>query len=193
MSRLPVPDAGSNLTHGPMLCNAEPTLCAIRSSVRRLTHEGGGLATVTGSVVWSPEEKQIAFVRATFGPFEGDEHVDAFVLDANGQDEHKLGQVGGAEAPLAWLPKHARMLVVEGGSGRIYIVYSDGRGKRYLRAQGFDGNPVPSPDGKTVVFERFGPVPENGATQPRALVVATLPYRAASRAASSSYSDGTPR
>ena len=147
---------------------------------------GGAVHTVTAgrsdvegttSVQWSSDGKQIAFLRNSPSSDYEALNQHSWVIDANGRDEHELPRFGeGSVDQLVWLPKNLGMLAAAGdNSGHIYLVRSNGASKRDLRLGGWDDEPVPSPDGTKVVFDRIGAAQDNGAPQFAALFVATLP------------------
>ncbi len=98
------------------------------------------------------------------------------MIDANGSDQRQLPRFGeGSVDQLVWLPKNPGMLTAAGNdTGHIYLVRSDGSGKHDLRLGGWDYEPVPSPNGRKLVFVRVGAVQDNGAPQHAALFVVTL-------------------
>jgi Tol biopolymer transport system component len=82
----------------------------------------------------------------------------------------------GSVDQFVWVPGWPALLAAAGnGSGHIYLLHSDGTGKHDLRDPGWDYEPVPSPDGTEIAFDRVGSVPDNGAPQHAALYVASIP------------------
>jgi len=123
------------------------------------------------SIAWSPDGRQVAYVRgqrfinnAFIGPETSYGAGQAFVVDASGRREHRVGSPpngddGGFTA--RWLPGVAGGLLLDGPDG-IYLVPSRG-GRQPLSADGCC--PIPSPDGKGLLLVRFGPFPNDSSTQ----------------------------
>ena len=151
-------------------------LVAPGGAVRTLVRGGGGDIGTT-SVDWSPNGKQIAFLRATPGGDVETLNQHGWVVGADGRGQHRLPRFGeGSVDQLVWVPGKPALLAAAGDdSGHIYLLRSDGSGKHDLRAPGWDYEPVPSPGGTMIAFDRVGSVPDNAAPQHAALYVASIP------------------
>lgn len=90
---------------------------------------------------WAPDGKRIAFVKSLAGA------TAVYVMGTDGRDVHLLEQNGGAPA---WSPDGRRIAFVR-YSGGIYVVNSDGSGRRQLTdLSGWA--PAWSPDGSRIAF-----------------------------------------
>jgi TolB protein len=121
--------------------------------------DGSGERRLTsgGTPAWSPDGREIAFVRETDGV-----HV-AYVVNADGSDERRLTSI--AADSLSWSPDGSQIVFTHGtrNSSEIYVVNADGGGQRRL-TRITESNFVPflspawSPDGKRIALVRSGQV-----------------------------------
>jgi dipeptidyl aminopeptidase/acylaminoacyl peptidase len=80
---------------------------------------------------WSPDGSKVAFVRLGLAPDSTVTSVHAYVIDADGTNEHQLAVLPGDEpAHPAWSP-HGLHLVYSGYGG-TYVVDADGSGFRLV-------------------------------------------------------------
>jgi Tol biopolymer transport system component len=153
-------------------------VCVVSLPGRSVHTVAAGLSDVaiTTSVQWSPDGKRIAFLRDFSSSVYGAQDQRPWVIDANGRDQHPVPRFGeGSVDELVWLPKKTGILAAAGdGSGHIYLFRSDGSGKHDLPLAGWDNEPVPSPDGRKLVVDRVGELPDNGAPQHGALFLVAL-------------------
>jgi len=152
------------------------TLAAPAGVVRTLVR-GDGADIGTTSVEWSPDGKQIAFLRDVPGGDIETLNQYGWVVRADGHGQHRLPRFDeGSVDQLVWVPAKPAMLAAAGdGRGHIYLLRSHGSGMHDLQLPGWDYEPVASRDGTKIAFDRVGSVPDNGAAQYAALYVATLP------------------
>jgi Tol biopolymer transport system component len=112
---------------------------------------------------WSPDGKQIAFIRSPrLGTFAGQHPgpllsygADIFVMDADGTNQRRLTQSGSVSFPSrpAWSPDGTKLAFVGPPVGAyysdIYVMNVDGSNQRPI---GLGVDPAWSPDGSKLVF-----------------------------------------
>ncbi|MEP7345928.1 MAG: hypothetical protein ABI877_11700 [Gemmatimonadaceae bacterium] len=144
------------------------------SDVRRLTNTPG----YDGGPWWSPDGTRIAY-RANH-PSDSAEladyrrllgqrlvrpsRVELFVMNADGTDQHQVTQLGGANFGPSWTPDGRQIIFASnyqnprGGNFDLFLVDANahlagpGQLEQITRAPVFDGFPMFSPDGKTLVW-----------------------------------------
>ena len=117
------------------------------------------LTTIEGEYpAWSPDGQRIAFMSAEPGARGGNPNYDVFVADRDGSHLRKLTNWPGEDGWPAWSPdgRFIAFSSIHGATGgaryALYVMRSDGSGKRRLAA-GVDGDfPVWAPDGKSIMF-----------------------------------------
>jgi Tol biopolymer transport system component len=124
------------------------------------------LDCIVRAFAWSPDGRQLAFVRGTIGgPTAPD--LSLFVVDVDGQRERRLPGCGRPRWPScgdffgsqpAWAPDGSRLVVPR--SGVLYVVNVDRWGYRRLMPpcrsrRCYDMHPAWAPDGATIVFRRM--------------------------------------
>src|SRR6266404_860553 len=119
----------------------------------RLTSGSSDLAPV-----WSPDGKQIAFVRTDSSSQRG----EVFIMNADGSNQRSLTPSGESDHEPAWSPDGTQILFVrsipEDGSrhNQIHAMNSDGSNQRRLtQSAGVDDSPTWCPDGTKIAFSRF--------------------------------------
>jgi TolB protein len=132
------------------------------SDQRRLTHS----QAVEGELAWSPDGREIAFVRSIHGRSGTVEGIasggplvrqEIYVMSADGSGQRFLAR---GSAP-AWSPDGRKIAFrsARDGNGEVYVVNLDGTGLRRLtRNPGPDGGPVWSPNGRRIFFEARGDI-----------------------------------
>ena len=119
---------------------------------------GCGPDQVDYSPAWSPDGKQIAFVRSVSAPnFRYDHEV--FVMNADGSDQRRLTLLGYVHilSRPAWSPDGTKLAFVGPHIGdyyaQVYVMNADGSGPRPV-GRGVD--PAWSPDGSKLAFSYGG-------------------------------------
>lgn len=114
---------------------------------------------------WSPDGTKIAFSRAAFPD---GSNFEIFVMNADGSDPTQLTFFAGADADPAWSPDGRSLVftrVVDdrtcGGfvdcGEELFTMRADGSEVHRLTDNNtFDQDPAWSPDGRRIVFSRFG-------------------------------------
>ena len=103
---------------------------------------------------WSPDGKQIAFIRGIPAP-DYKYAYDVFVMNADGSDQRRLTQIGSVSFPSgpAWSPDGTKIAFVGPPVGdyysQVYVVNADGND---LRSIGRGTDPAWSPDGSKLAF-----------------------------------------
>ena len=121
------------------------------SSKRRLTEEFDRWPC------WSPDGKQIAFVRYD----ENDtQKSEVFIMNANGTNQQQLTHSGGISGMPAWSPDGKHLLFDSNRSGKleIYVMVLESRTIKQLTGVGKPHHAVApdwSPDGKEILYEKF--------------------------------------
>jgi Tol biopolymer transport system component len=116
------------------------------------------LARNAAGPAWSPDGRRIAFMRLSPAGW------DVYVMNTDGSGQRRLARNAWLAAP-AWSPDGRKIAFerprrdrnAEGYAinSEIFVVTADGSGERRLtRNTGRDSNPVWSPDGRRIAFER---------------------------------------
>jgi Tol biopolymer transport system component len=134
--------------------SAGPELFGERADLFTVNPDGTRLARITGGPgrdfdpAWSPDHRQIAFVRRLkVGVI--DDHL--MVMGADGQSRRDLGVKGYSPS---WSPDGSRIAftAVSGRSAAVWTVNSDGSSPRRL---GLGQEPSWSPDGRQIAVARL--------------------------------------
>jgi hypothetical protein len=111
------------------------------------------------SPAWSPDGRQIAFVRSVSAP-NFRYAAEVFVMNADASDQRQLTQLGGFVHVLsrpAWSPGGTKLALVGPHLGdyysQVYVMSADGSGPRPV-GRGVD--PAWSPDGSKLAFSSGG-------------------------------------
>lgn len=120
-------------------------------AVRRLRRNTVADDQDVARVVWSRDDRQIAFVDGSGGSYDPD--YSAWVMASDGTGAHRLPRFGeGNVDDLQWLPGRRGVLLVNTDYADVYLVDSDGRDKHDLP---FEADVVePSPSGTELLFVR---------------------------------------
>jgi Tol biopolymer transport system component len=127
------------------------------SDRRNLTrHDGRKIGDIDPR--WSPDARQIAFVRDDTNTG-GDMQI--WVMDADGSNQHAVTNLGGGNRLPSWTADAKQIIFQhsESGNSEIYRVNVDGTGVTNLTNDAaIDWAPATSPTGKKIVFtsEREG-------------------------------------
>jgi TolB protein len=129
---------------------------------QRLTHHPG----VDGNPAWSPDGRTIAFTRRPREWGAGTFRTHIYVMNADGSRQRRLAE-GNVHWSVVWSPDGKKMLferpdwrlprgVVPGEfAEELHSMNADGSGQRRLtRSPDRDKDPVWSPDGRQIAFER---------------------------------------
>ena len=127
---------------------------------QRLTRHPG----VDGNPAWSPDGRKIAFTRGVGECCAGKTHI--YVMNADGSGQRRLAR-GHVHFSVAWSPDGQKMLFerlnprhpARARTRRfpedLHVMNADGSGQRRLtRNPARDMDPVWSPDGRRIVFDR---------------------------------------
>ena len=111
------------------------------------------------SPAWSPDGKQIAFIRSVSAP-NFRMAAEVFVMNADGSNQRQLTQLGGfvhVLSPPSWAPDGTTLAFVGPHLGdyysQVYVMNADGSGPRPI-GRGVD--PAWSPDGSKLAFTSGG-------------------------------------
>ena len=132
--------------HGGSLCVVD-----VRSGrVCRLAHIGDAIHGVP-SVGWSADDRELVFVEGVGSSDNPD--YGAGLVDADGRGLRRLSCLDqGNVDSLAWLPRHARTLLVTTTDANAYLLRTDCTHEHGLAIHGVDV--AVSPDGTKLLFER---------------------------------------
>ena len=123
------------------------------STVTRLTSSGGRI----GQAFFSPDGTRISFVSDRSGGWQ------VWVMGADGSDQRRVTAIESAAGWPSWTPKGDAILFYARVDGRFKLLRTDLEGKtEVILDDGFDDfRPLLSPDGRLLLFDRFG------ATEPK--------------------------
>ena len=101
---------------------------------------------------WSPDGRQIAFVR-------GDSEAEIWVMDADGSNQRQLSQGGfWIDGRPSWSPDGSRIAFADSHDGGLYTLNTDGSGQTRITTDVGDHDPAWSPDGGLIAFANGGSV-----------------------------------
>ena len=125
--------------------------------------DGSGLRDVTSELerrgpgrgpasdpAWSPDGRELAFVRLSAGLGE-----PIYVVSADGSGLRRLTRNPANDADPTWSPDGRKLAFVSDrdGNSEVYVMNADGSGQRSLtRNPAFDADPTWSPDGRKLAF-----------------------------------------
>jgi Tol biopolymer transport system component len=141
--------------------------------IKRLRAGSEDVFYSTDSVSWSPDGGQIAFITGSGGSDDPDYH--AWLINPNGRFEDAVpdgSKPRGNDDIAVWVPGRKKTLLLDSDNG-IYL--AAGNDVRRILIEG--GSPVPSPDGRRLVFLRWGPYPSGSEAQKSAIFVADIDGR----------------
>lgn len=126
------------------------TMAADGSHPTRITNN----PATDSAPAWSPDKKQIAFVRHIEA-----QNDDIFIINADGSNERRLTNSPGLDAGPAWAPDGKRIAFESDrseGPGDIWIIDIDtGALTDVTHNPAYrDGEPTWSPDGTQIAFQR---------------------------------------
>lgn len=130
---------------------------ATGTGISVINADGTGLVDLTdtpdGGPSWSPDGSKIAF-----GRFDVTGETGVWVMDADGSNPHELFDNGARNEAIDWSPDGSKLIFQSstGDGPRIYTMDSDGSNPPVQRGLTGDNNPVFSPDGTLIAFQRTG-------------------------------------
>ena len=113
---------------------------------------------VDGAPVWSPNGRQIAFVKTLYNR-KGEANYEVFVMDADGGNQRRLTHHPAFDGYPDWSPDGAQIAFVsdrdsgEAHDPNIYMMDADGSNVRQITHLKWSGAPKWSPDGKHIAFD----------------------------------------
>ncbi len=116
------------------------------SNVARLTNNPGA---ADASPTWSPDGKQIAYVRGSDPAGSGDE---IYVMNADGSNVRRLTNNSVRDSWLAWSPDGTK--IAYESNEDVYVMNSDGSNPQRLTNYPAHSIPAWSPDGTKIAFLR---------------------------------------
>jgi Tol biopolymer transport system component len=131
------------------------TIATDKGDVRRLTRTPGARETQPR---WSPDGKWIAFVSDRSKPG-NDGAYDIYVMHPNGTSLRRVTHDRWVDDQVAWSPNGRRLAFQSSrasGTFGISVINVDGSGYRRL-TRDLGGLPAWSPDGETIVYQRYNP------------------------------------
>jgi Tol biopolymer transport system component len=125
------------------------------SALRRLARCPVAITScVIGGYAWSPNGKQLAFLRGHAGGAITANDLSLYVINADGTGTRRLAHCGNCDqwSPVAWSPDGSS--IVFAGDDGLHLISASTGTQVHLTHSGTDVDPAWSPNGSTIAFVR---------------------------------------